>query len=301
MKRSILNRRWLAGGLASLVVAGASVALGQSKIPYNSTTTTLPTGWTRAILWTYETGISSWSGDGYAAGGLTSFTSTFSSSYQSPLYNPSTFGNNGGDLMSGLLGPTAISGSIAATWSRAHPGYNGSGLFNTWNQNPGNYDAVVFDYKAPISTPLDSKGGLPTITVWLQYGTGTSATIGNNNNNGGTVPLQYAITADGQWHTAILFASLFQFNDGGGNFTQSTFNDFNLYWLHDFTFGVSDSNYSANTTVSIEFDNIGFAGGLWPPIPPPVPPGPEPSSLALFSVGALALGLVGSYRRKLHT
>jgi len=288
MKRSILNRRWLGMGLASLVAAGASVAFGQTGIPY---TTGIPTSWTRAILWTYDTGTSSYGGDGYPAGGLTSFTTTWSSADQSPKYNPSSFGYTGGVLGSGVLGPTAISGSAVATWTRGHPGgYNGTGWFNQWNQSPGLYNAFVFDYNAPTTEPLQSNGQLPTMTLWLQFGVGGNATVGNANNNGGTVPYQFTITADGNWHTAIIPSSLIQISDGSGNYTESTFNDMNLYWLHDLSLGMSGT-MSANTTVSVELDNIGFA---W------VNSLPEPSSLALFGLGTLALGAVASYRRKLQ-
>lgn len=283
MKRSILNKRWLGIGMASSLLAGvASVALADPTV-YNSS---LPAGWTQAMLWTFDASYDGWGGDAYLPGGLSAFApNAWSAAQQSPQYNPSFFGT-GGVNMSGALGPTAAGPTTAATWSRGHPGYNGSGIFNAAGQDPANYNAFVFDYNVSANTPLDGNGQLPTFTVWFQFGVGTDATTGNPNNNGGTVPLQVAMTADGNWHTMVIPSIDFQISDGSGNYTEPTFADQNLRWLHDMTIGVSDSSYAANVTINSLIDNVGFAEVV-----------PEPASVALLGMGLAALGL--TVRRKL--
>ena len=244
----------------------------------------MPTGWSQAILWTFDSSTAGWGADGYAAGGLSGFAPVTNAT-QSPIYNPSLFGTGSANF-SGLLGPTAANSTTAATWSRAHPGYNATGWFTVWGQDPATYNAIVFDYNMPANTPTDSKGGLPTFTVWLQFGAGASNP--NANNSGGSVPFQYTGIADGQWHTGVIMANQLTVNnnDGLGNVTEgNTFTE-NLLYLHDFTIGMSDGNYTANTTVSADIDNLGFATIV-----------PEPASLAMLGMGFAALGL--TVRRKL--
>ncbi|MGA3268903.1 MAG: PEP-CTERM sorting domain-containing protein [Verrucomicrobiota bacterium] len=235
-------------GLASLlVVAGVAVSYGQA-------TSSLPlvygSGASQELLWTFDAGSMGW-----GPNGTPTMNATWNSGVQSTISSPS--GNPGDITLSASLGPSA-------TWARAQQGYYSSASVIS---QAVSYSEFTFDYMLPASTPTDSTAALPQAVVWMQWGT-----TGNSDNNGDNVPYDVTLTADGAWHNVTIAAGTLDTLADGGNGTAFS----NWSYLHIITIGLSDNNYAAATALTMDVDNVGFAGPI-----------PEPATMALCGIGGL--------------
>ncbi len=238
-------------GLASLlVVAGVAVSYGQGA---GDVPSVYGSGPSQKLLWTFDT-----YNQGWGPNGTPTMNATWNSGVQSTISSPS--GISADITLSASLGP-------GATWARAQQGYYSTASVISQSVN---YSEFTFDYMLPSSTTEDSTGGLPQMVVWMQWGT-----TGNTDNNGDNVPYDVALTADGNWHNVTIAAGTLDTIADGGNGT--AFN--NWSYLHIITMGLSDNNYASATALTVDVDNVGFAGPI-----------PEPATLALCGIGGL-LGL----------
>jgi len=203
-------------------------------------------------LWTFDTSASPFSGN--AAGDHTAMNLTWSAAFQSPLS-----GAGGGVQGVGTLGPNAG----VDNWTRAQT-YIGA------SYDASSFQGFTFDLRIDSTTPKNSTGQLPYAVIWFQWGI-----TGPGDNSGNNVPYWLQVNQDNDWHTYTIPAQ-----DLVGTPTFSAY-------MHTISFGLGDTHYTASTTVTAEWDNLGFAQ-----------PVPEPGSLLLAGLGALALGLGRVYRRR---
>jgi PEP-CTERM motif len=263
MKRTSLKLRWLGAGLASLAMAGATVAYADPTAYSSAAFKAAYPGYANGLLWTFNSGPGADSFGASSGGDHSAFNLTWSSGAQSTVsgFAPGSI-SNGGVTGTGLLGSTANGGTAAWSWSRAD-NYYGS----PWGDDRV-YNAFTIDYNMPADTPLDTAGGIPKMDLWFQWGV-----TGPADNNGGTVPYLATIVADGNWHTLIIPVTTLD----------PTWNT-DTQWPHRVSFGLNDPNYTGSVSVSAMIDNVGFLQI------------PEPATMALFGLGALAL--INAYRRK---
>jgi hypothetical protein len=235
-------------GLASLLVmAGVAVSYGQGA---GDVPSVFGSGASQELLWTFDT-----YNQGWGANNTPTMTATWNTGVQSTISSPS--GISGDITLATSLGPSG-------TWGRAQQGYYGSASVIS---QAVSYSEFTFDYMLPSSTPTDSTGVLPQMVVWMQWGT-----TGNTDNNGNNVPYDVTLTANGAWHNVTIAASTLDGISEGGNGTAFS----NWSYLHIVTLGLSDNNYGAATALTVDVDNVGFAG-----------PVPEPATLALCGIGGL--------------
>ncbi|MGA3268998.1 MAG: PEP-CTERM sorting domain-containing protein [Verrucomicrobiota bacterium] len=241
-------------GLASLlVVAGVAASYGQAT---SSLPSVYGSGASQKLLWTFDAGSMGFSGDAYTTGGDSGPTAVWNSGVQSSLSSPS-----------GVPGDITFTGPIGGptNWIRGQQGYYSSASVISQSVY---YSEFTFDYMLPSSEPTDSSGGLPSLVVWMQWGT-----TGNTDNNGNNVPYVVPLTGSlGTWQNVTISAGALDTIADGGNGT--SFSNWN--YLHVITIGLTDNNYAAGTMLSYDLDNVGFAGPI-----------PEPATLALCGIGGL--------------
>lgn len=207
-------------------------------------------------IWTFDTSASPFSGN--SAGDHTAMNLTWNASFQSLLS-----GSGGGIQGAGTLGPTAG----VDQWTRAQT-YIGA------SYDASSFQTFTFDLQIDSSTPKDGQGQYPQAVLWFQWGVGSAG-----DNSGNNVPYNLSLIQDNDWHTYTVAASALDTSGNGQTFSDWSF-------LHTISFGFGDTAYGALTTVTANWDNLGFAQ-----------PVPEPNSLILGGLGALLFGLVSIHRR----